>query len=280
MEFMWGQAGCNGKDRKLPRTCLVPDPVVLVFVCWPPNAPNSSAAWPPALRPNKTPIVPRSSCASPPIRPTPPLRRRWDWQCVPFLSGAIASSNSAWMDSRTIPNAHRHASTTPTSRLDCSCWPARNHPTLIRREPGRPTGVSTTWRSMWPLIPSSAWVIPARARSGSSSSGTRFAWTVFSTWMNDRDPEFATKAVAIIELLLDPPTDGPLFCSTNPSNRRGGACISCRRGSQLADAGAQSGEDGGGGDAAGFSEVVTVGAGHFVDQAMGAQQAEFTTDPG
>ena len=30
--------------------------------------------------------------------------------------------------------------------------------------------------------------------------------------MNDRDPAFATKAVAIIELLLNPPTDGPLFC--------------------------------------------------------------------
>jgi len=30
--------------------------------------------------------------------------------------------------------------------------------------------------------------------------------------MNDRDPEFATKAVAIIELLLSPPNDGPLFC--------------------------------------------------------------------
>jgi transposase len=30
--------------------------------------------------------------------------------------------------------------------------------------------------------------------------------------MNDRDPEFATKAVAIIELLLSPPSDGPLFC--------------------------------------------------------------------
>jgi hypothetical protein len=30
--------------------------------------------------------------------------------------------------------------------------------------------------------------------------------------MNDRDPEFATKAVAIIELLLSPPTDGPLYC--------------------------------------------------------------------
>jgi transposase len=30
--------------------------------------------------------------------------------------------------------------------------------------------------------------------------------------MNERDPEFVTKAVAIIELLLSPPTDGPLFC--------------------------------------------------------------------
>jgi hypothetical protein len=30
--------------------------------------------------------------------------------------------------------------------------------------------------------------------------------------MNDRDPDFATKAVAVIELLLSPPTDGPLFC--------------------------------------------------------------------
>jgi hypothetical protein len=30
--------------------------------------------------------------------------------------------------------------------------------------------------------------------------------------MNDRDPEFASKAVAVIELLLNPPTDGPLFC--------------------------------------------------------------------
>ena len=30
--------------------------------------------------------------------------------------------------------------------------------------------------------------------------------------MNDRDPQVATKAVAIIDLLLSPPTDGPLFC--------------------------------------------------------------------
>ena len=30
--------------------------------------------------------------------------------------------------------------------------------------------------------------------------------------MNDRDPNFAEKAVAIIDLLLSPPTDGPLYC--------------------------------------------------------------------
>jgi hypothetical protein len=30
--------------------------------------------------------------------------------------------------------------------------------------------------------------------------------------MNDRDPEFALKAVAIIDLLLRPPDDGPRFC--------------------------------------------------------------------
>ena len=30
--------------------------------------------------------------------------------------------------------------------------------------------------------------------------------------MNDRDPLFADKAVALIELLLHPPTDGPLVC--------------------------------------------------------------------
>lgn len=30
--------------------------------------------------------------------------------------------------------------------------------------------------------------------------------------MNERDPAFVPKAIAIIELLLDPPPDGPLFC--------------------------------------------------------------------
>ena len=53
MEFLRRSPGCSGKYRKFPRTCLVPDPVVLVFACWPPNAPNCSAAWPPAHLPNK-----------------------------------------------------------------------------------------------------------------------------------------------------------------------------------------------------------------------------------
>lgn len=30
--------------------------------------------------------------------------------------------------------------------------------------------------------------------------------------MNDRDPQFAEKAVAILDLLFTPPLDGPLFC--------------------------------------------------------------------
>src|ERR1700694_4331142 len=212
MEFMWRHAGCSGKNRKLPRTSLVPDPVVLVFVCWPPNAPNCSAAWPPAHLPNKTPIVPRSSCVSPSVRPTPRLRTTWVWPYARSLSGAIASPSNVWTVSKTAQSAHRHASTTPTSRRDSWCWPARNRPRLIRRGPGRPIGASRTSPSTWPLIPSLAWAVPARAPSASFSSGTRFAWTVFDTWMNDRDPNFADKAVAIIELLLSPPTDGPVFC--------------------------------------------------------------------
>ena len=42
----------------------------------------------------------------------------------------------------------------------------------------------------------------------------------------------------------------------------------------------QGSSDGGGGDASGFGEVIAVGAGHFVDEAVGAQQAEFAADPG
>jgi transposase len=38
------------------------------------------------------------------------------------------------------------------------------------------------------------------------------AWTVFDSWMAERDPDFVPKAVEIIELELHPPTDGPTFC--------------------------------------------------------------------
>ena len=38
------------------------------------------------------------------------------------------------------------------------------------------------------------------------------AWTVFDSWMQERDPDFVPKAVEIIELQLHPPTDGPTFC--------------------------------------------------------------------
>lgn len=37
-------------------------------------------------------------------------------------------------------------------------------------------------------------------------------WTVFDSWMEERDPDFAAKAVAIIDLELHPPGDGPTFC--------------------------------------------------------------------
>ncbi len=38
------------------------------------------------------------------------------------------------------------------------------------------------------------------------------AWSGFDAWMEERDPEFVRKAVEIIELELNPPTDGPTFC--------------------------------------------------------------------
>lgn len=37
-------------------------------------------------------------------------------------------------------------------------------------------------------------------------------WTVFDAWMAERDPQFVAKAVAIIDLELQPPPDGPTFC--------------------------------------------------------------------
>src|SRR5438270_13295148 len=93
MEFVWRHAGCNGKNRKLPRTCLVPDPVVLVFVYWRPNAPSWSAVWPPAPLPNKTPIVPRSCCGSPLAKPMPRSRATWVW---PYTRYAQLLRETGW----------------------------------------------------------------------------------------------------------------------------------------------------------------------------------------
>jgi hypothetical protein len=38
------------------------------------------------------------------------------------------------------------------------------------------------------------------------------AWTAFDSWMEECDPDFAAKAVAIIDLQLHPPSDGPTYC--------------------------------------------------------------------
>ena len=139
-------------------------------------------------------------------------QRHGSGRCAPSSCGAIASPSSAWTASKTVPSAHRHASTTPTSRLDCWSWPVRNRPRSIRRRGGQTHWSINDLAQYVAAHPELGLGIPAKAPSASFSSGTRFAWTVFDTWMNDRDPDFATKAVAIIELLLSPPTDGPLFC--------------------------------------------------------------------
>src|SRR6266487_42543 len=205
-------AGCDRKHRKHRSACLDPNLVAVEFGCWPPSALNWSGAWPPAPPPNKMPTALRSSCVSPRVRPTPPLPRRWVWPNAPSSCGATASPRAAWTASKTAPSVHLPVCIPPTSRPGCWCWPVRSQPRSTRPAPARPTGASRIWPSMWPRTPNLAWAAPARAPSASSSKGTRFAWTVFDTWMNDRDPDFADKAVAIIDLLLSPPTDGPLFC--------------------------------------------------------------------
>src|SRR6266702_8419159 len=203
-------AGCDRKHRKQFLAC--PNLVAVEFGCWRPSALNWSVVWPLERPPNKMPTAPRSSCVSPPVRPMPPSPRTWVWPSGPSGSGVTASQSTAWTDSKTLPSVRRRVSTMPTSRPGCWCWPVRNQPRSTRPVPVRRTGRPGTWPSTLPPIPNWAWAVPAKAPSASFSSDTRFAWTVFDTWMNDRDPEFATKAVAIIELLLSPPTDGPLFC--------------------------------------------------------------------
>src|SRR6266851_2052918 len=207
---MRSAAGCDRKHRKQFFAC--PNLVAVEFGCWRPSALSWSVEWPPALPPNKIPTAPRSSCVSPKVRPMPVSPRMWVWPSGPSGSGVTASPSSAWTDSKTVPSVRHRVSTMPTSRPGCWYWPVRNQPRSTRPVPVRATGLPGTWPSTWPPIPSSDWAAPAKAPSASFSSVTRFAWTVFDTWMNDRDPEFATKAVAIIELLLSPPTDGPLYC--------------------------------------------------------------------
>src|SRR5713226_2585575 len=203
-------AGCDRKHRKQFSAC--PNLVAVEFGCWRPSALNWSVAWPPALPPNKMPIAPRSSCVLPRVRRMLPSPRTWVYPSGPSGCGVTASPHSAWTDSKTVPSVRHRVSTTPISRPGCWCWPVRNQRRSTRPVRARLTGASRTWPSTWPPIPNLAWAAPVRAPSASFSSGTRFAWTVFDTWMNDRDPEFASKATAIIELLLNPPTDGPLFC--------------------------------------------------------------------
>jgi hypothetical protein len=54
----------------------------------------------------------------------------------------------------------------------------------------------------------------------------------------------------------------------------------CRCRGELADGGAKRSEDGGGGDATSDGELIAVGVGDLVDQAVSAQQAEFAAGPG
>src|ERR671936_1859747 len=202
--------GCDRKHRK--QAFLCPNNVGAGSGCGRLSAPNWSAGWPRGPAPNKLPIALKSSCLPRLARPTPASPRSSASPSAPSGCGVVASFSSAWTGSRTAPSAHPHVATRPSSRPGCWCWPARSRLRWIRRAWVRPTGASRTWPSTSLRTPSLAWANPARAPSASSSSGTRFAWTVFETWMNDRDPNFAPKAVAIIELLLSPPTDGPLFC--------------------------------------------------------------------
>src|SRR6266566_5308357 len=186
---MRNAAGCDRKHRKHRFAC--PNLVAVEFGCWRPSALNWSVAWPPARPPNKMPIAPRSSCVLPRARRMQPLPRTWVWPSGPSGSGVTALPSSAWTDSKTVPSVRRRVSTMPTSRPGCWCWPVRNQPRSTRPVPVRRTGRPGTWPSTLPPIPNWAWAVPAKAPSASFSSDTRFAWTVFDTWMNDRDREFA-----------------------------------------------------------------------------------------
>src|SRR3954464_10937165 len=102
------------------------------------------------------------------------------------------------------------AATGPRSKRPSWSWPARPPPLWAGR--GKRTGRSPIWPSTSTPTPTWAWARPARAPWGAFSRRTTCAWTAFDSWMDERDPDFVPKAVAVIEVELHPPTAGPLFC--------------------------------------------------------------------
>src|SRR6266581_3243155 len=131
---------------------------------------------------------------------------RSGWPSARSGCGANASREIAWPGWTTGPTTRGRGSTRPRSRPSCWCWPARSRP--IWAGPARPTGPSWTWRGTWASTRSWGWGRRARAPSGSSSGATSCDWTVFDSWMAERDPGFLEQAVGIIELLLGPPAPG------------------------------------------------------------------------
>jgi DDE superfamily endonuclease/Homeodomain-like domain len=123
-------------------------------------------------------------------------------QDIAAALGVVRHTVQRWRD--------RFAGTGPSGRRRSSCWPASRRPPWGGR--ARRTGRSWTWPSISASIPNSTWAPPARVRSARSSRRPTSAWTAFDSWMDERDPDFVAKAVAIIELELQPPTDGPTFC--------------------------------------------------------------------
>src|SRR5215217_1584245 len=174
------------------------------------NAPNWGAASGRARARNRPSCGPRSSCARRPVRAIKPLLPRWASSGIRSSAGATASPLSGCRAWTIVPTSRPPAGTGPSGRRRSSCWPASPRPPWGGQ--ARRTGPSWTWPSISASIPNSTWAGPARARSARSSRRPTSAWTGFDSWMDERDPDFVAKAVAIIELELQPPTDGPTFC--------------------------------------------------------------------
>src|SRR4030095_13903814 len=96
-------AGCEEKHPKHGSACFDPNLVAAEFGCWLLSAPNGSAAWPHAPLPNKTPIVPRSFCVWPAVRPMSPSRTTWVWPSAPSFCGGVVSPSTAWTASKIRP---------------------------------------------------------------------------------------------------------------------------------------------------------------------------------